>query len=313
MRRSTFGAAQRQKNAVGESFDRKSKIQSKMSSPVALTIAGSDNSAGAGAQADLKTMSALGVYGLTAITCVVAEVPGKVSRVQAIDAAVIAEQIRLSWDAFPVAAVKTGMLFSRSIIETVCDALLPRLREKNGARPFLVVDPVMIASSGDPLLSRDAERTYCERLFPIADLLTPNLDEAATLLGGKAIATVDQMRRAGNELLQRFGRALLLKGGHLRDTGAAALDLLFTTDGVVHDVSAPLVSDVDTHGTGCNYSAAISAYLARGAELVDAVREAKRFVTAAITNHHRWPRGPHGTTDALDHFAERNGKIAQSF
>ncbi|HEX5176986.1 MAG TPA: bifunctional hydroxymethylpyrimidine kinase/phosphomethylpyrimidine kinase [Chthoniobacteraceae bacterium] len=284
-----------------------------MSSSVALTIAGSDNSAGAGAQADLKTMSALGVYGLTAITCVVAEVPGKVSRVQAIDAAVIAEQIRLSWEAFPIAAVKTGMLFSRSIIETVCDALLPPLREKNGPRPFLVVDPVMIASSGDPLLSRDAVQTYCERLFPLADLLTPNLEEAATLLCQKKIATVDEMRSAGRELLRRFGVALLMKGGHLADKDAAALDLLFTKDGAVHEFSAPFVRDVDTHGTGCTYAAAITAYLARGAELVEAVREAKRFVTAAITNHHRWRRGAHGTTDALDHFAEGKGKIGPSF
>src|SRR5215210_5775747 len=113
--------------------------------PVALTIAGSDNSAGAGAQADLKTFTALGVYGLTAITCVVAEVPGKVSAIQPVDVAIVREQIRLSFEAFPVAAVKTGMLFSREIIEAVCDELEPR-------RPKLVVDPVMIATSGDALL-----------------------------------------------------------------------------------------------------------------------------------------------------------------
>src|SRR5678816_3325297 len=144
----------------GMSFDRKSKIQSKMSLPVALTIAGSDNSAGAGAQADLKTMSALGVYGITAITCIVAEVPGKVSRIQPVEAAIVAEQIRLSWEAFPVAASKTGMLFSPEIIETVCDEIQTHMGE-NQPRPFLVVEPVMVASSGEALLSRDAVQTYC--------------------------------------------------------------------------------------------------------------------------------------------------------
>src|SRR5688500_12587400 len=159
--------------------------------PVALTIAGSDNSAGAGAQADLKTMSALGVYGVTAITCVVAEVPGKVSRIQPIDAEIVAEQIRLSWEAFPIAAVKTGMLFSRAITGSVCHALAGPL-EATTPRPWLVVDPVMVASSGDALLSGDAIAAYGERLFPLADLMTPNLDEAATLLG-RSIATRAQM------------------------------------------------------------------------------------------------------------------------
>ena len=141
-----------------------------------LTIAGSDNSAGAGAQADLKTFSAHGVYGLTAITCVVAEAPGKVSAVQPVDLPIIAEQIRLSFAAFPVGAVKTGMLFSRPIMETVCDALV-------GKAIPLVVDPVMIATSGDPLVQPDAVSFYREQLLPRATLVTPNLDEAGVLLG----------------------------------------------------------------------------------------------------------------------------------
>ena len=278
-------------------FDRKSKIQSKMSLPVTLTIAGSDNSAGAGAQADLKTMSALGVYGLTAITCVVAEVPGKVSRIQPIDAEIVAEQIRLSFEAFPIAALKTGMLFSRAIIEAVCDALAARL-EGTTSRPWLVVDPVMVASSGDALLSGDAIAAYGERLFPLADLITPNLDEAATLLG-RSITTRAQMQTAGRELRERFGTAVLLKGGHLRE--ADAVDLLFEKNGTMHAFTAPFVHDVATHGTGCTYSAAITAYLARGATLVEAVEGAKRFVTAAVKQHLRWPR-PNGRTDALHHF-----------
>jgi len=280
------------------SFDRKSKIQSKMSLPVALTIAGSDNSAGAGAQADLKTMSALGVYGITAITCIVAEVPGKVSRIQPVEAAIVAEQIRLSWEAFPVAALKTGMLFSPEIIETVCDEIQTHMAE-NQPRPFLVVDPVMVASSGDALLSRNAVQTYCERLFPLADLITPNLDEASTLLGRK-IGTLTEMRAVGAELVQRFGTALLLKGGHLRDR--EAVDLLFEKSGLVHEFSAPFVRDVETHGTGCAYSAAITAHLARGATLVESVSRAKEFVTTAVKNHLRWQRA-NGRTDALHHFA----------
>jgi hydroxymethylpyrimidine/phosphomethylpyrimidine kinase len=284
---------------VTNSFDRKSKIQSKMSSlPVALTIAGSDNSAGAGAQADLKTMSALGVYALTAVTCVVAEVPGKVSRIQPIDADVVAEQIRLSCEAFPMGAVKTGMLFSRTIIETVCDALELRLGPRDARRPRLVVDPVMIASSGDPLLSFEAVKTYGERLLPLADLITPNLEEAATL-AGRTIATVDEMHVAGRELVQRFGTACLLKGGHLR--GTEAIDLLFTKEGAVREFVAPFVRGVETHGTGCTYSAAITAHLARGADLVEAVARAKEFVTESVTHYLRWER-PAGKTDALHHF-----------
>src|SRR5215210_2949616 len=180
--------------------------------PVALTIAGSDNSAGAGAQADLKTFTALGVYGLTAITCVVAEVPGKVSAIQPVASEIVAEQIQLSLGAFPVAAVKTGMLYSREIIATVCDVLekLPL-----AARPPLVVDPVMVATSGDLLLQRDAVELYQTRLFPKAALVTPNLDEARELVG-RSIDNREEMERAGKELAERFGCAWLLKGGHLR-------------------------------------------------------------------------------------------------
>jgi hydroxymethylpyrimidine/phosphomethylpyrimidine kinase len=242
-------------------------------------------------------MCALGVYGVTAITCVVAEVPGKVSRIQPMDAEIVAEQIRLSWEAFPIGALKTGMLYSRTIIETVCALLAPRLRDP-ATRPFVVVDPVMVASSGDALLSGDAIDAYCEHLFPLADLITPNLDEAATLLGG-SIARRSEMQAAVGQLAQRLGTAVLLKGGHLRETDA--VDLLFTKEGTVHEFSAPFVRDVETHGTGCTYSAAIAAYMARGADLVHAVGKAKQFVTAAIANHHRWQRGRQHT-DALHHF-----------
>jgi hydroxymethylpyrimidine/phosphomethylpyrimidine kinase len=151
--------------------------------PVVMTIAGSDNSAGAGAQADLKTMSALGVYGVTAITCVVAEVPGKVSAIQPIEPRIVAEQIRLLFEAFPIAAVKTGMLYSREIIATVCDTL-EECFAKRGSRPFLVVDPVMVATSGDPLLRDDAVALYRERLFPLAGIITPTSTKFAPCSDG---------------------------------------------------------------------------------------------------------------------------------
>jgi hydroxymethylpyrimidine/phosphomethylpyrimidine kinase len=158
-----------------------------MTLPVALTIAGSDNSAGAGAQADLKTMSALGVYGVTAITCVVAEVPGKVSAIQPIEPAIVAEQIRLLFGAFPIVAMKTGMLFSRAIIETVVQTLEECFRA-SGRRPALVIDPVMVATSGDPLLEPDAVDLYREKLLPLATLATPNMDEVRMLLGNQRAA-----------------------------------------------------------------------------------------------------------------------------
>ncbi len=270
-----------------------------MNLPVVMSIAGSDNSAGAGAQADLKTFSALGVYGVTAITCVVAEVPGKVSAIQPIEPRIVAGQIRLLIEAFPIAAVKTGMLYSREIIKAVADALQPEIGNAKSAIP-LVVDPVMVATSGDPLLQRDAIALYRERLFPMANIITPNLDEAAVLLG-RPIANRDEMHVAGRELAALFNTAILLKGGHLRE--AIAMDLLFAA-GAVHEFAAPFVPGVSTHGTGCTYAAAIAAELGRGCPLVEAVGSAKRFVTHAIANHLRWEKDGRAT-DALHHFAAR--------
>lgn len=259
--------------------------------PVVLSIAGSDNSAGAGAQADLKTMSALGVYGVTAITCIVAEVPGKVSAIQAVEPRIVAEQIRLLFEAFPIAAVKTGMLYSPEIIEVVASALAP-------FKIPIVVDPVMVATSGDPLLRGDAVALYRERLFPLANLVTPNLDETQVLLG-RAVTSLADMRLAGHELAARHGVSFLIKGGHLRQ--AVATDLLFA-DGAVHEFSAPFVPGVSTHGTGCTYAAAIAAGLGKGLALRDAVAEAKTFLTRAVTHFLRWEQGGR-VTDALHHFA----------
>ena len=281
--------------------------------PVVLTIAGSDNSAGAGAQADLKTISALGCYGVTAITCVVAEVPGKVSAVHPIPPAIVAEQIRLLFGAFPIGAIKTGMLYSPEIIAVVADAL-EQFKIQNcpaSARgglaslgsPFkipLIVDPVMVATSGDALLLPDAVTLYRERVFPIATVVTPNLDEVRTLTG-RPVTSLDEMRDAGRELAARHGTAFLIKGGHLRE--ATATDLLVLPDGTEHRYDAPFVPGVNTHGTGCTYSAAIATALARGLALPAAVGEAKKFVTAAIAGFLRWEKDGR-TTDALHHFAK---------
>jgi hydroxymethylpyrimidine/phosphomethylpyrimidine kinase len=273
--------------------------------PVALTIAGSDNSAGAGAQADLKTMSALGVYGLTAITCVVAEVPGKVSAIQPIEPGIVAEQIRLVFQAFPIGSLKTGMLYSREIIDSVCN-VLEECFAREAARPPLVVDPVMVASSGDPLLQPDAIAAYRDRLFPLAALVTPNLDEVRTLIG-RSITSMAELREAGAELVARHRTAFLLKGGHLRE--AVATDLLLLPDGKEHSFSAPFVPGVSTHGTGCTYAAAITSGLAKGLPLPQAVAEAKSYVTAAIEGYLRWEQNG-TTTDALHHFAHRSAECS---
>ncbi|HEY8901685.1 MAG TPA: bifunctional hydroxymethylpyrimidine kinase/phosphomethylpyrimidine kinase [Chthoniobacterales bacterium] len=252
--------------------------------PVVLTIAGSDNSAGAGLQADSKTITALGGYALTAVTCVVAEVPGKVSMIQPIRAAVVAEQVALSFGAFPVAAVKTGMLYSSAIIEAVINALLAATARRK-VKPALVVDPVMVASSGDLLLKAAAVRAYRRSLLPLATLVTPNLNELEVLAGTK-VTSVREMESAGAALAAEFGVAFLLKGGHLR--GREAVDVLVEPGGRSEKFSAPFIRGADPHGTGCTYSAAIATALARGASLREAVGEAKVFITRAIERRHRW-------------------------
>jgi len=248
---------------------------------VALTIAGSDSSAGAGAQADLKTFTALGVYGVTAITCIVAETPGKVSRIQAADPEIVHEQIELLLKNFPVAGIKTGLLCNAEIVAQVVRSL-----RKVKERP-LVVDPVMVATTGDVLLAPEAIQIYEHKLLPLAALITPNLDEAARLLGD-SIRDLAAMHRAATTLAKKYGTAVLLKGGHLR--GRQAIDVL-SSGNRTQEFSAPFVSRVKTHGTGCIYSAAITAELAKGTELPRAIATAKRFVSSAIRSHFVWKSG----------------------
>lgn len=246
--------------------------------PVALTIAGSDSSSGAGIQADLKTFSALGVYGLTAVTCVVAETPGIVSKIEPVSVELVREQIEVLLRSFPVAAIKTGLLFSREIVEEVAK-LLHEYRST-----LLVIDPVMIATSGDALLNEDAIQVYERELFPLATVITPNLGEAARLIG-KSIRDLPAMSEAGKLLAGKYRVPILLKGGHL--TGDDAIDLFFAGTKVT-EFSAPFSRGIATHGTGCTYSAAITAGLAAGLALEEAIRRAKKFISAAISQHYAW-------------------------
>ncbi|MFZ4597147.1 MAG: bifunctional hydroxymethylpyrimidine kinase/phosphomethylpyrimidine kinase [Terrimicrobiaceae bacterium] len=255
--------------------------------PVVLSIAGADNSCGAGLQADLKTITALGGYAQTAVTCVVAEVPGLVSAIQPVRPEIVAEQVRLSFQAFPVAAVKTGMLYSTAIIRAVA-GVLNEIRH----RPPLVVDPVMVASSGDPLLKKSAIAAYEALLFPMATLVTPNLDELR-ILSGRPCRNLVEMQSAGAELVARFGCAFLLKGGHLGTRNA--VDILATPDGF-RQFSAPFRKRIDTHGTGCTFSSAIATGLAHGLSLEDSVAQGKAYITAAIRNAYQW-----GPAAALNH------------
>ncbi len=276
---------------------RNRRSQSAATVPVALTIAGSDSSAGAGIQADLKTFSSLGVYGLTAITCVVAETPGKVSRIERISPEIVHEQIAVLARNFPIAAAKTGLLCSGEIVEAVARAIVDVLRKVDNSIP-LVVDPVTVATSGDMLLAAEAMEIYERELFPIATLLTPNLDEAGKLIG-EPIRDLDAMRKAGRQLQQKYAVSILLKGGHLvRDD---AIDLLFAGD-KISEFSAPFVRGVATHGTGCTYSAAITAALASGLSLEAAVLRAKKFVTASIAQRLRWKSKSGENIDVLNHF-----------
>jgi hydroxymethylpyrimidine/phosphomethylpyrimidine kinase len=240
-------------------------------------------------QADLKTFAAHGVYGLCAVTCVVAEHPGEVASIQAVRPAILADQIRLNLEGFPVAAVKTGMLYSAEVIGVVVEGL--RLRKR---RTRVVVDPVMVATSGAVLLKPGALERLCDELLPMADLITPNLDEAA-LLVGEPLPNVAAMREAADALRVRFGCAVLVKGGHL--CGMRALDVLADA-GEVLVFEAPYRKGVRTHGTGCTLSAAIAAGLAKGLAMRDAVRGGKAFVTRAIAGAKRI-----GRWHVLDHGA----------
>jgi hydroxymethylpyrimidine/phosphomethylpyrimidine kinase len=246
--------------------------------PVALTIAGSDCSAGAGIQADLKTFQHFQVHGLTAVTCVVSETANTVRAVHPVPVDIVADQIALLLTSFPVAAVKTGMLFSAAHVRAVAAIL----GENRQAR--LVVDPVMIASTGDSLLEPEALEFYKTLLLPLATIITPNLPEAEALLGAR-IPDENALQPAARALAERFGTAVLLKGGHL--DGPHCIDLL-VEHGNVHRFTADRIAVPGSHGTGCTLSAAIAAALALGQPLPQAVATAKNFLGETLRRSYQF-------------------------
>ena len=245
--------------------------------PVALTIAGSDSGGGAGIQADLKAFAALGVHGASAIACLTAQNPLRMLGVEACSAKMLRQQIEAVFEELKPAAVKIGMLFSAENVRAVAGIL-------RGVKCPVIVDPLMVSTRGARLLQPAAEKNLREKLLPLAALITPNLDEAEILAGTK-ISSPEQMRAAAREIHTRYGGAVLLKGGHLKNS-REALDVFF--DGKTELLlSAPFVRGVSTHGTGCTYSAAICAALALGHDLPSAVTLGKNFITNAIARSYR--------------------------
>ncbi len=237
-----------------------------------LIIAGSDSSAGAGIQADLKTCAALGVYGTTAITALTAQNTMGVTAIHEAPAEFVATQIDAVVIDIRPAAVKTGMLANAEIIEVVA------AKVKEHALPFLVVDPVMVAKSGDRLLREDAVRALREMLVPLADVVTPNIPEAEDLLG-RPLRTNEEIREAGREIQSWGPRNVVMKGGHRE--GDTVVDILF--DGrAFHEFSAPRIETTSTHGTGCTFASAIASFLARGETVPKAVGHAKEYLTEAL-------------------------------
>ncbi|MBM3824399.1 MAG: bifunctional hydroxymethylpyrimidine kinase/phosphomethylpyrimidine kinase [Verrucomicrobia bacterium] len=252
-------------------------LRSAVHIPAALTIAGSDSGGGAGVQADLKVFATVGVHGLSALTCVTAQNPREVMAVEPISGPLLKLQIEAVRREFAPSAVKTGMLYSERLIRIVAGEVQSGVLK---GIP-LVVDPVMVATSGARLLKPEAIRVMVRLLLPQAALMTPNLDEAE-ILAETRIHTPEDLRLAAKTLHQRWGCAVLAKGGHLRGM-REAIDVFY--DGRQEWLlAAPFVKGVSTHGTGCTYSAAITAHLAKGWSLLAAVRAAKEIVTRSIRN-----------------------------
>ncbi|HYF93734.1 MAG TPA: bifunctional hydroxymethylpyrimidine kinase/phosphomethylpyrimidine kinase [Symbiobacteriaceae bacterium] len=254
----------------------------------ALTIAGSDSGGGAGIQADLKTFTVLGVYGMTALTAITAQNTSGVSGVYPLSPEAVQAQLDAVLSDIGTDAAKTGMLFDVPIIEVVADRI-----KRHGVRN-LVLDPVMIAKGGQPLLLPRAQAALRDLLLPLAAVITPNLPEAEVLTGME-IKTKQQMVDAGRHLLALGAGAAVIKGGHLE--GQPADDVLVTRDGELW-LQAERVESRHTHGTGCTFSAAIAAGLARGMALEAAVKQAKAFITLAIRKAPGFGAG-HGPTNHL--------------
>lgn len=246
-----------------------------------LTIAGSDSGGGAGIQADLKTFSALETYGLSVITAVTAQNTQGVYGIDKVDVDIIEKQIDVVFTDFDIAAVKIGMVFSEDIIKTIVKSI------KKWNIKKLVLDPVMISESGSHLLQRSARKTLLKRLLPLADIITPNIHEAQAIVSRK-IEIIEDMKKAAKEIYDMGSGSVLIKGGHLK---GGAVDILY--DGKnIEKYESVRIKTQNTHGTGCTYSSAIAAFIAKGYSLKDAVRKAKLYITGAIKNSHDIGKGP---------------------
>ncbi len=244
-----------------------------MATPIALTIAGSDSGGGAGIQADLKTFSALGVYGASVIAALTAQNTKSVSGIFDIAPEFVRKQMDAVYSDMKIGATKIGMLARADIIEAVAEGLAAH-KAKN-----IVLDPVMVATSGDLLLKPDAIDTLKNRLIPLGLVVTPNLGEAAALSGESVAQDETAMAKQGQAILKLGAQSVLVKGGHFE--GAEAIDILVDASGV-RRFSARRIASKNTHGTGCTLSSAIAASLARGMPLAESVALAKRFVSEAI-------------------------------
>lgn len=250
--------------------------------PIALTIAGSDSSGGAGIQADLKTFAALQVYGASVVTALTAQNTCEVTAIHDAPADFVTEQIRVVLADLHVGAIKIGMLSRPEVIEAVAAALAP------GASRPIVLDPVMVSKSGAKLLQDNAISVLRAKLIPLAHIVTPNLPEASVLADRPLSAVLDEPESACRTLVEAGAKAVVLKGGH---AGGPSSDDLFFDGRSFTPLPARRIDTQCTHGTGCTFSSAIAAFLARGETPLDAVRHAKSYVTAAIESAHRVPIG----------------------
>ena len=244
-----------------------------MTIPIALTIAGSDSSGGAGIQADLKSFAALGVYGASVITALTAQNTRGVTGIHQVPAEFVTAQIDAVFDDLDVLAVKIGMVADLAVIDAIAAGL------RKWSPKHVVLDPVMVATSGDRLLATEAIDALRTKLFPLASLITPNMPEAAALLNEPIAASEAAIESQGKRLLAMGCPAVLIKGGH--GQGAESIDYLVSGRGTIA-LAAPRIATLNTHGTGCSLSSAIAAGLAKGADMETAVRQAKAWVSAAI-------------------------------
>ena len=267
-------------------------MESKMKrQPIALTIAGSDSGGGAGIQADVKTFEYHHVFGTSVITCVTAQNPEGVFGIQAIEPDIVYKQLDAVTGFFSIDSIKTGMLYSTEII----DVVLQFIKKK---KYHLVVDPVMVATSGAKLLLDSSIHKITEELIPLSTVYTPNADEASILLG-KPITLQDNLEDVAYQLYKKYHTPVLLKGGHLTD-GMEAKDI-FHNGSMVHTFRSKYYANVNSHGTGCTYSSAIAAFLAKGFSLLDSIQNSKTYIDLTFYNHYHL-----GKTTSLNHNPENN-------